>query len=92
MSSAPEDVPGASDSPQSKRFTGKFATTLKKAPVKKQTIEEKLEQGVDETFNFYSRQHLKSNVGFDEMDEMMKKVDLGEFTCFIRDFQIALPK
>jgi len=31
-------------------------------------------------------------VGFDEMAEMMKKLDLGEFTCFTNDFQIALPK
>jgi len=26
------------------------------------------------------------------MDDMMKKIDLGEFNCFTRDFQIALPK
>jgi Ca2+-binding EF-hand superfamily protein len=26
------------------------------------------------------------------MEEELKKIDLGEFSCIIRDFQIALPK
>jgi len=55
LSSAAEEV--AMDSPESKSSVKykKFVPTLKKAPVKRQTIEEKLEQGIFETFNFYSR-------------------------------------
>jgi len=45
-----------------------------------------------EIFHFYSRQHIKANIQFDEFEESMKKIDLGEFTCFTRDFQIALPR
>jgi hypothetical protein len=57
LSSAAEEVAGAivvSPENKTKKFK-KFVPTLKKAPVKKQTNEEKLEQGIDETFSFYSR-------------------------------------
>lgn len=95
LSSAAEDAVAQADqpspdsklsSPNTTNKAQRFRSTLIKAPPKKLTVEEKIEQGLFETFNFYSRQHIKANVGFDEMDEMMKKIDLGEFTCFTRDF------
>ena len=66
--------------------------TLRKASPKKQTVEEARKASLLEIFHFYSRQHIKANIQFDEFEDSMKKIDLGEFTCFTRDFKIELPR
>lgn len=70
-----------------KRFKG-----IRKAEKKKYTAEERRERNLQEIFYFYARQHIQSNMEFQEFQDELKKIDLGEFSCIIRDFQIALPK
>jgi len=75
------------DGAQSKR------SKLKKLePAKKLTVEEQIEVSLQEIFHFYSRQHIQHNIAFDEMKDGMKKLDLGEFNGFLRDFQMNLPR
>ena len=66
--------------------------TLKKKETKKLSIEDFRNESLKEIFHFYSRQHIKANTLFTEFEDGMKKIDLGEFTCFTRDFKIALPR
>ena len=74
-------------SPNVKRFR-----TLKKAPVKKKTPAEQRAAAIREIFEFYSRQHIQRNIGFDEFQDSLKKIDLGEFNGMVRDFDIDIPK
>lgn len=75
-----------SQSPGVKRFR-----TLKKAPEKKKTHAEKRTAIIREIFDFYSRQHIQRNVGFDEFQDSLKKIDLGEFNAMVRDFNVDIP-
>lgn len=80
-------------SPNPKNELQRFRTLKKKSPPKqKQTVEEARKAALLEIFHFYSRQHIKANIKFEEFEESMKKIDLGEFTCFTRDFKIDLPR
>jgi Ca2+-binding EF-hand superfamily protein len=45
-----------------------------------------------EIFEFYSRQHIQNNIGFDDFGDSLKKIDLGEFNGITRDFDIDIPK
>jgi hypothetical protein len=45
-----------------------------------------------EIFEFYSRQHIQRNIGFDDFGDSLKKVDMGEFNGITRDFDIDIPK
>lgn len=66
--------------------------TLKKAEPKKLTKEDYIENSLKEVFDFYARQHIQHNQGFEEMNEGMKKIDLGEFNGFLTDFKLKLPR
>lgn len=74
-------VTGASGLSPAKRFK-----TIRKAEKKKLTTEEQRERSLQEIFYFYARQHIQHNMPFHEMEEELKKIDLGEFSCIIRDF------
>ena len=41
---------------------------------------QKLENNLHEIFQFYSKHHVKSGLAFEEVEESMNKIDLGEFT------------
>ena len=47
---------------------------------------------MQEIFGFYSRQHIPQGRKFEEMQESMNEIDLGEFMKFCKDFQIPLHK
>ena len=49
-------------------------------------------RGLQEIFNFYSRQHIPQGRKFEELEEAMSQIDLGEFMKFCKDFEIPLPK
>ena len=55
-------------------------------------ISELRRRGLQEIFNFYSRQHIPQNRKFEELEEAMSQIDLGEFMKFCKDFEIPLPK
>lgn len=55
-------------------------------------INELRRRGLQEIFNFYSRQHIPLNRKFEELQEKMSEIDLGEFMKFCKDFEIPLPK
>ena len=55
-------------------------------------LEEDRKIGLYEIFGFYSRQHIPKNKGFEEVEELMNQVDLGEFMIFCKDFQVPLAK
>jgi hypothetical protein len=55
-------------------------------------INEMRKRGIQEIFNFYSRQHIPQGRKFEEMQESMSEVDLGEFMRFCKDFEIPLHK
>lgn len=58
----------------------------------KQNPEVLREAGLNEIFQFYCRQHIPQNVRFDDLATEMKKLDLGEVNCLMRDFEIELPR
>jgi len=58
-------------------------------PVK--TEKERMDQAKYEIYQFYSRQHVKRDIGFDEQQEVLK-INKGEILAFCRDFNIKLPK
>ena len=66
--------------------------TLRKAQTKQATPLEERKKALEEIFYFYARQHIQNNLGFEEMEDELKKLDMGEFTCLTRDFSIALPR
>ena len=84
--------PSMSPNPSKLKELKRFRTLKKKASPKKVSAEDARKASLLEIFHFYSRQHIKANIQFDEFEESMKKIDLGEFTCFTRDFQIDLPR
>jgi hypothetical protein len=49
-------------------------------------------KGLKEIFHFYSRQHIPQNRDFDDLNDIMNEIDLGEFTIFCKDFNIPLSK
>ncbi len=55
-------------------------------------IHELRRRGIQEIFNFYSRQHIPQGRKFEELEEAMSQIDLGEFMKFCKDFDIPLPK
>ncbi|CDW72863.1 UNKNOWN [Stylonychia lemnae] len=55
-------------------------------------IEDSRKKGLQEIFNFYSRQHIPQNKQFDDLKEIMNEVNLGEFYSFCRDFKIPITK
>jgi len=59
---------------------------------KKMSPDEILNLNLKEIFKFYSRQHVKNNVRFDEIGMNSSSINMGEFTCLCRDFGIVLPK
>ena len=54
--------------------------------------EQQIENNLFEIFQFYSRQHFRQGLAFEELEDSMKKMDLGEFTKFCKDFSINLHK
>lgn len=44
--------------------------------------EEMRDRGMREIFSFYARQHIPVGIAFEELEAIMKQVDLGEFTSF----------
>ena len=77
-------------SPASSAKAGK--KLLRKGESKKLTKNELIDNSLKEVFDFYARQHIQNNQGFQEMQEGMKKIDLGEFNGFLRDFKLNLPR
>ena len=63
--------------------------TLKKATLTKDNL---IDGALREIFDFYARQHIQNNKGFEELQEGLKKIDIGEFNGFLRDFSINLPR
>jgi len=59
---------------------------------KKLTPEELRQLNLSEIFQFYARQHVKNNIRFDQLEQIKHSVNMGEFSCFCRDFGIALPR
>jgi hypothetical protein len=49
-------------------------------------------KGLKEIFHFYSRQHIPLNKDFDDLNDIMNEIDLGEFAIFCKDFSIPLSK
>ena len=47
---------------------------------------------LDNIFKFYSKQHIQQNLGFEELQEQMNQMDLGEFIAFAKDFSVGLDK
>jgi len=59
---------------------------------KKMSEKERDELNMSEIFQFYARQHVKNNLKFEEMEETKHSVNMGEFNCFCRDFEVKLKK
>lgn len=55
-------------------------------------INELRRRGLQEIFGFYCRQHIPQGRKFEELEEAMTQIDLGEFMKFCKDFEIPLPK
>lgn len=49
-----------------------------------------IEQGINHVYKFYSKQHLKSDIAFDERLDN-QKINKGELTVFCKDFDILIP-
>lgn len=81
---------GSVASPTSAAIAGK--RQLKKGQPKKLSKDELIAESLKEIFDFYARQHIQNNQGFEEMQEGLKKIDLGEFNGFLRDFKLNLPR
>ncbi|TNV86710.1 hypothetical protein FGO68_gene11624 [Halteria grandinella] len=62
------------------------------APSHSLDVNELRKRGLQEIFDFYSRQHIPQNRKFDELMESMTEIDLGEYMKFCKDFQIPLTK
>lgn len=60
--------------------------TLRKAEKKVLTPAETRDKHLSEIFSFYSRQHIQHGMAFEDFEEEMRKIDLGEFSCIVRDF------
>lgn len=52
---------------------------------------ERLEMVKFEIYNFYSKQHIRRDISFDQQDRE-QKMDKGELTGFCRDFMMLPPK
>ena len=57
----------------------------------KLTTDEFREQAIFEIFSFYSRQHIKRGIQFDQHEEQ-QRLDKGELCAFCKDFQFSIPK
>jgi hypothetical protein len=55
-------------------------------------ISELRRRGIQEIFGFYCRQHIPQGRKFEDLEEAMNQIDLGEFMKFCKDFEIPLSK
>jgi len=54
--------------------------------------EEQRKRALNEIFHYYTGQHFKWNMCFDQLLEKKHKLDFGEFNVFCRDFRVPLAK
>ncbi|CDW73850.1 UNKNOWN [Stylonychia lemnae] len=57
-----------------------------------QTLEQMRQRSVRQIFYFYTGQHWKWNMSFDQLMEKKSLLDFGEFNIFCKDFKVPLPK
>jgi len=43
-----------------------------------------------EIFKFYAKQHVPTGIAFEELQQHLNQIDMGEFTSFCRDFKLGL--
>lgn len=46
-------------------------------------------KALNEIFFFYVRQHIRVTTNFEEKEEKFKRIALGEFLKFVKDFEIG---
>jgi len=57
-----------------------------------ESIEEKRERALQEIFNFYARQHIPPGLPFEQLEETLKTIQVGELLIFCKDFNVEIPR
>lgn len=63
-----------------------------KPEVKEISIEEKREKILQEIFDFYARQHIPPGLPFEQLEETLKSIQVGELILFCKDFGIEIER
>ena len=67
------------------------SSVLKKLVGHKLTDDERKQLALTEIYQFYSKQHIKRGIEFDQISDQTK-MEKGELVNFCRDFKIQIPK
>ncbi|CAI2367979.1 unnamed protein product [Moneuplotes crassus] len=57
-----------------------------------ETVEEKRNRTLQEIFSFYAKQHIPPGLPFEELEDTLKTINIGELLVFCKDFGIKIPR
>lgn len=58
----------------------------------KETLAQKREKSLQEIFHFYAKQHIPPGLPFEELEETLKTINIGELLVFCKDFGVEIPR
>lgn len=57
-----------------------------------ESIEERREKALQDIFTFYAKQHIPPGLPFEELEETLKTIQVGELLVFCKDFKVDVPR
>jgi len=59
---------------------------------KEVSIEEQRELALQEIFSFYAKQHIPPGLAFEDLEETLHTINIGELLVFCKDFGLKIPR
>lgn len=60
--------------------------------IPEESVEERREKALHEIFAFYARQHIPPGLPFEQLEETLNNINIGELMVFCKDFGIQIPR